>query len=741
MRRAVTLSLLSILVVAVTAVAQSPDSQPASAPAPTPPQRLKRLDDLVKLVEGQNSPAARRTGAQELLAQDWPETSPRVAAILSGSNGAAKIALASVLADWPKCLDPGYVEPLLAMLAGPDAERVAAARALAAYRNAGVIPRLRTLACDANEPPARRLGAITALGFMTQRKSIDALAAVLADPDPAITQAALAAFREVTATDFPDGPAVARRWWDEMRPLTDEQWQRMQIERLVRKDRETRTRLAATEARLIKVLEANVLRAADAERVSLLSEYLGDQSTQVRLLGLRLTRRYLGEGKSPDTLPPELAARVRASLQSNDPDEQESAVRTLTMFRNPADAPTFIEMLPQARHNAVRLALINALGYVGNGPATRALLDVLEQADDQTATEAVAALGRLAERKALQTESRATLVGVLQEKFAQTKAGQPLLRERILWAMGNLADPSFASAFAAALDRQEAVAVRQAALRGITALNDPQLADALATAAGDPDNDVRRTAVEALARLGTNELHLQTLWARTTSPPESEDVIRQAALSGVAALVQRLTPQQLESWLGTQRGETPPAQQGNVSRLTALIEAVSGSENANRACLGALRAHLADLLVEFDQVPQAIVQYQAALADLHAAPAAATSTAARLLHVALVHDAYDEAVAAALGKANPAPEPSRLYEVIQAVVQPHLTREGADRVLHVLSVIQQRPPAVWPPDVTQALEQLRLRAERLKQPPPASAPASQPASAPTSKPATGNPPG
>ena len=69
--------------------------------------------------------------------------------------------------------------------------------------------------------------------------------------------------------------------------------------------------------------------------------------------------------------------------------------------------------------------------------------------------------------------------------FQGTQPSQTALRERVLWAMSLVADPRFRAAYVAGLAETEGPAVRQAAVRGIATLKDPQLADDLRTLASE----------------------------------------------------------------------------------------------------------------------------------------------------------------------------------------------------------------------------------------------------------------
>lgn len=709
---------------------------PPAPPTPAAPDYTKRLNDLVALIEGQNSPEVRRTGVQELLAQAWPETAPRLAAILGGANDPAKAAIASVLAQWPKYLDPLYVDPLLAMLAAENADlQTAAGRALAAYPNGDVIPRLRAQALATDRPARARLGAIFALGLMPQRSALDSLAAVLGDADADVVAAALRAFQQATAMEFEEDPAAAQRWWAEMAALSDQDWQRFQIERLVRSNGDLRAQLQAVEHRLMRVLEANFQRAPDAERATLLAEYLADDSLSMRLLGLRLTQRHLAEGKPLDSLLPETYARIRALLSSAVPREQEAAVQTVTTFRDPADAQRFIDLLVATQHRAVRLALINGLGYVGDGPATQALLGVLEGADPKCTTEAVAALGRLAERGALHDDALAAVVAALQNVFAHTDPTQVALRERVLWAMGNVADPSFGAAFAKALDASEAVAVRQAAVRGIAVLKDPKLADALADAASDPDVRVRKTAIETLAQLGSSERHLQALWDRLANPPETEEAIRQAAWRSALALIEKRPPAEIDTWIDRLGGDAASRGPRALELLERLLRIVESTDPVDSGRVGEVRARIAAQHAALQHDNEAIDAYVKALNELHGArPEAAQQAALQLLRLALATNRYNPAIAEAVHLANPGPSGEAVWGIIKGELEPRLNEQGAPQVLTVLDVLEANPPGEWSPDALAGLAALRAQAMQIIQPPPATQPTTQPAPAATSQP-------
>ncbi len=709
----------------MSSAAPVPASQPTSGPAVDP----ERINALILLIEDpQNTLEARVTGARELLSLNWPDGPQRLAAILGDGNAAARVGVAAALARWPQYLAPAYVDPLLEMLASTDAPvREAAAKALAAYRNGGVVPRLAQRVEAADQPMAARLGAIDALGHMTQRSAINALAEALQHDDPAIANAALVAMERATAMDFNEDVAAARRWWESQRELDDQQWQRRQIERLVRKHRATQARLASAEERLMRVLEANFQRAADGERGALLMGYLVDESPTIRMLGLRLIRAHMAEGKPFDSLPAELITRARTLMQSSEPGERAAAVQTVASFRQADDAERFIAALANEPHQAVRLALINGLGYVGDGAATRTLLEILEELDDEAvATEAVAALGRLAERGAQHEETSDQVVATLLRVFEQSRREQVVLRERVLWAMSHVAAPPFATAFASALDPAEAIAVRQAAVQGVRILNDAATVDALATAARDPDPGVRRAALETLAALGSTDVHLEALWSRTTNPPEEDESIQQMAWRGVLHMLSKRTPEVVEQWIERLPDGGAQVAQRKIELLRHLIMMLDDAGPQDRTPIGQARARIAALHVTLGQMPEALDAYRQALADLHGPNSEALhATAAELMRLALLNGRYDQTVAKTLSAGNPGPDHASLWRAVQAAVEPHMTAEHADKALTMLRAVRTHPPGAWPTEIAQQLEQRIAEAEAL-----AKTPASQPTTAP-----------
>ena len=102
-------------------------------------------------------------------------------------------------------------------------------------------------------------------------------------------------------------------------------------------------------------------------------------------------------------------------------------------------------------------------------PAIATLLDVLEYGDRLLATEAVVAVGRLAERVELNDADRDACVGVLLERFDAPPDDNEVPPEALLRAMMRINDARFVRAYTDSLRARHPAPVRQLAARAIGA--------------------------------------------------------------------------------------------------------------------------------------------------------------------------------------------------------------------------------------------------------------------------------
>jgi HEAT repeat protein len=696
---------------------------PASAPA-TRGADQQRLEDFLTLIQGPNLPlAARRTGARELLRLGWPQSVSRLTGVLTGDNKAARLAVALALADVPN-LDDAYIDPLISMLADPDAElRHAAAAALAGYRDSGVTARLRDMMLDVSQPVVLRLAAVEALGAINKRPAVAALVEAVATPDLIIAQPALQALERSTAMNFGGDAGQALAWWQQSKEEPLAEWQQGQIDRLVHRSRELEQNLRDMELRLVESYRAEYIRTAEAERGPLLQNYLKDPSALVRLLGLELVQRQLGEGKP---LPADAAGAVRELtrelLGDADPAVRVAAVQTVARFRDVADTERFLRALVSERKPNVCQALVNGLGYIGDGNACPTLLKIVCTPDNPARAEAVAALGRQAERGVLGPPEREAVAAELHKLFDETPPGQAALRERLLWAMAQIADPAFASVFSQALGEREAPLVRQAAARGIAAVKEQ--CEALIPVTRDVDLSVRRTAVEALADCASTDEHLSALWERLAPASEPDPTIRDVAWRAVVKLLSERSVAEAERWL-----ERLPDTEERDAQADALLAAMEGSLAKVPEGLGELGRvwmRVAAQRAAQNKTDPAIAAYVAAVRDLRAGQAPQLAEAAQaLVRLALLNGRYDEALATALSNGSPALDGSALWAAVRPELAARLNAADAEQAVQMLSRLREHPPAVFSPEVNGDIGALLAQAEALRKPTTTSSPTTQ----------------
>ncbi len=281
----------------------------------------------------------------------------------------------------------------------------------------------------------------------------------------------------------------------------------------------------------------------------------------------------------------------------------------------------------------------------------------------------------------------------------------------------------------AALDRREAVIVRQAAARGLAALKGQQSADALVAAADDPDVGVRRIAVETLAASGSagSERHLRTLWERATASQETDEVVRQTAWRGVLELLARGSLEDVDRWLFHVGANGPETLQRAAELLERLIDMAAVGETVDRARLGRLRVRLGTVQVQLGRSSAAVATYAAALADLeNGLSEEARRLAIDLLRYALASGCYDGTVAEALCGAGGLPDSDVLWQAAKAEIEPRLTPEAVGQALEMLAALERYPPGTWSAKAQEEMGWLRRQAQRVGSATPDSAPASQP---------------
>lgn len=726
-------AMLLLFVVALPLVAQAPPALPRAA-GPDP----QRMADLIGIIEGQNTLQARRTAARELLRQSWLDTPARLAAILSGSNRPARVAVSQALADSREFLDDRYIEPLVALLSDSEPEpRQAAAVALATYGSPIVVQRLERLLAEAEASPQCKLAAIDALGNMTQPAALGVLLALTSDSASPLCRPALSALERATAQDFANDPQKALDWWRAAQGQDPTVWQQLQIERLVRQSNGLSQRTRELEARLVAAQRESYLRLPEADRQTQLTSLLSDPIDVLRILGLDIVQGQLSEGK---TLVPDLVSRCRGLIAAAEPRVRAAAIRTISTLREKADAETFRSLLATESAPDVRIALVGGLGYCGGPEIAQSLITLISGEEPALAEEAVASIGRLAERGELDSASRNSAIDAILSRPSGALPKSAAARERELRSLAKFADVRISPVLFAALDAREPSPLRIAGIRGLAALalaingnaaeppsTSPAtsaatststpvplrhvVADALVGLLAENDLQVRRAAIESLATVADAESHLQAIWTRLSPAVEAEEALRTLAWKAVMGYLSGRSIRELQAVADRKiDGEAIPPQRR--LDLEQLIEKALLADPQQRAALGICRARIAALRAELNQIPEAIVAYQASLDSLSASGAPELPrVATEYLRYALLSDRYDTQVASEMKPERVGLNIDQLWKITCEVAELRLKREGPAPVTAMLAAFQANPPTTLPEGIQKDLHS-RLSASK-----------------------------
>lgn len=690
------------------AFAQTSQSQPAT-PAASTETDPKRIADLAAIIDGPNASSARETGARELLRDGSPEALQRLIGLLNGSNSAAKIAIANVIAANGDSIDTALLDALIPTLASPEPEVATAAAAALSVGGEAASERLGAyVQADANPMNARSM-AIRALGLTPDYAAVRALVGILDSPKPELARAACDALELAAGQRFQGDIAAARNWWVVNGSESRTKWQSQQLRRMAADRRKFESNQQLLEQRLAKTLRECYQRTPDAERAALIQAYLSDSIVVAQRVGLEIAQ---SEATDSRPLKPETIGAVRRLLASDDAQVRETATQTLTAIRDPADADRLLERLGVERAETVRRALLNGLGYLGADNAADALLKQIGELNGSLIGEAVTALGRMIERGALNDESLARIAEMLQNRYHATPRENSTLRERVLWAMSRLRRPTFVPIYVEVLSGQDSAVVRQAAVRGIAGLESPppEAIDALQRAIADPDASVRKAAVETFGGMQLTDAQLEKLWARLATAQEPDEAVREAAWRAALRLLSSRPPAEIEAWVARLPAGDPNTPRRSVDLLMAAI-GNAPEDAAHRDEIGRLRKRVAQLRESTGQIDKAIEIYAQALADFRAANSPALAeTACDFLRLLLINRRYEAASTQSFAGAA---TPKDLFAVVTREAEARLTDNPVevDLAINILDAYREHPAASPTPEIDDAMNALVARAE------------------------------
>lgn len=580
-----------------------------SAPPLTAQQQME-LDTLkTQLADATRAAKTKHEAALLLLTRPYPQAAAVAAEFLAdASNRPAQIAIANAIAQSAQT-DKAFVKPLLAMLTGAEpAVRAPAAGALAAYKDNGVVDAFARLVGDPKTDRAVRLAIIASMQRMLDKKAITALIGLLRDRDVAIRNAACDTLANLTnIRHFGHDPARWRRWWNRSKDKPQSEWLADLADRLARANLDLQRRNGELRKRLAAAMSDLYAATPAAGRDDLLVGMLKDPLSEVRLMGLKLTRQRLtGQQAAPEPLAVQVAARVT----DDEPAVRREAILLLGRVRPTQAGAILAERVGAEKSPEALAAVYQALGSRRDAGVWDLLVGGIGANDASVAASAAAGLGRVAANNNLSQGRRDAAVKALTGRYARS-GGEDLapLREALLGAMGAMKDARLDALMTSALT-DSAAAVRLGAIKGLVARQVARRAEAIVPLIKDADRGVRLAAISAVGALGGMD-HLEAILAGADASVESDAAVRQQAWSVVMGLLPKADADRLGAL-----ADDLAKQADDTGRLIDVLKLWAGKVPADKPDRWMpVRLRLGEALLSADRPAEAVGE----LAAVHAA--------------------------------------------------------------------------------------------------------------------------
>lgn len=510
----------------------------------TPGKALSGAEELeLKTLAGQLTDPTRdaktKMEASELLLnRSYDQATDALKLFLSDSqNRPAQIAVAEAVAKFGEGRAE-FIEPLMTMLTGDEATvRGPAARALAVYKNNGVIGRLVEIAQDRKRDQAVRLEVINALQRVLDKAAVDALVQLLDDPEATVVSASAESLAKLTnIRAFGADRQQWRNWWQKNSNKPRSEWLADLADSLGRSKTALEGENAKLRDRLAKAMEDLYTSTPAAQRDAMVITFLKDPLTDVRLVGVRLVGRKLTTG---DKVSPEIRAQVRSMLGDLEIRVRKEAAVLASTLGDAEAAGALQDRLKTEDSPEVRKAVLTALGQLGDPNALPAVLAEIDSAQEDVAGAAAGALSRLAGKQPLEGRLRKMAVAALLKRYPQKdKPDEGTdVRESLLAAMGTLADEEFVPVLRNAL-KDPSASIRLVAVNGLRQFGKGDLAAAIEPLVNDTDRGVRQAVVVALGTLD-GEKSLSVILQRTDPATETDASVRQQAWDAAMAILSK----------------------------------------------------------------------------------------------------------------------------------------------------------------------------------------------------------
>ena len=574
----------------------------------------------------------RAEAARRLLSQHTDESKTTLRNALISPDIDGQYAVAQALANDPDP-DPSFIDPLFPLLNNSKLATIAG-RALSGYKGVpSVLSRLIDTAARRGIQEFTRIAAIRAIGSMPERRAAAQLITLLTAPEEtsAVHEAAADALVEMTGLDQNGrDPARWNDWWKGQQNQTDAAFRQDIITRHeARLDRQT-SHLRSLAAEIDQIL-SDQYNAADLEqRHAMALKFLNSSEPEIRSIGTRLISNDVLVGQLPSSA--ELS-RLRDMVSDSSPVVRKAVADTISRLNDPASLDALLNQLRTEPDPTVRAEIAIALGPI-HDPNLRAIPILIKLLDDDslpTAEAAARALairanGPLANDVALSRKTAEALRDTALKR-ASTPGAQDLVASCIA-AIAPLHQPDIIRQLQNAkmlnFDN-EGKGVRGAMEIAIGELRDPGFADSInRVMQDDPDEDVQRQAIEALAKNPDAPKYAQNVGDLLKPEAARKQSVRDAAWQFLRDVFPKLTEQQLAAW--EQRFKDDP--QRNIVLLQIIADKEKAGGDSRLPDLATTQSQIGDVYKSIKDYDAAAEHFRAAL-DIYGNQGTASAAPAR----------------------------------------------------------------------------------------------------------------
>ena len=481
-------------------------------------------------------------------------------------------------------------------LGSPRRETVeAVAQALSRYSDNGeVLTRLIAQVQRGVANPVLRREVVRVLGAFVDKRSANALMHLLQDPNESASLKADAADALMAMTATPPSTSPDwNLWWQLHQNQSDGEFRAGLL--ALRSGTLDWLRLhdAERSSEIVNLLREQYTAFKPDERANVLVRYLKSADPTVRTLGTTIATE---EGRLGQAVATAVRDQLRSMISDSDADVRIGAATALAKINDPDALGQLQAQLTQEPDPEVKAALARALGVIDDAKAVPQLLGLLDDSNPRVVQAAALALNEqlAAQIQRDKPELASQAADALRKAFEKLTPPTPAnedTRQALLAPMVSLKQEKLLPLLNPLLAQQRDMSpgIKRLALNAIGNIGSPLSAGAILSQLGDPDDSVRRAAVNALGTNPEAKDHAWELMSRVDPQTESNAAVRSDAWNAVSSLLPQLPVTQLQQFASKlanqpdQRLLVLKAEAAQLQDQKNLVELANVQENIGTA--------------------------------------------------------------------------------------------------------------------------------------------------------------